>query len=546
MYSKFIIRKKTILAAVFMLLGMLSLQSCMKDNFSDIKSVVYKPGFAMPLFNSELKLSDIIQNFDSGGLMQEDPNSHLLSLVYTNSIKSPYASKLFSIPSQTWSKQIGMTASDTVQFLANTTITLPYLDTVKFNFPDATAKVMNILLKSGNLKFDINSTFKHSGVLTFSFPTVTKNGLAFSQVIPITYTSGPVVVSTAYDLTGYNFDLSAGGKVNNSLPVDISLTMTYNSGNPVYPADNIKLQASLSNFNFSFMDGYLGVLPFPSTNDTLDISFFNNNIPGGVGSISFFDPKLTIDIDNSFGLPVEIHFSKLKAFNKNTSVLLSGTAPIAAGPVLVNYPTASQVGQTASTSFSLDKNNSNIDNVFNVGPTGMEYAMSIKSNPTGTPPYNFITDTSRFKLNLKAELPMWGRVKNMVFVDTLDLAFNVAEQVQSVIFKINTDNGFPLDADLQIYFTDSNMHRLDSLTVPGQNIIASGIVNGAGDVIAPTHKTTSILVDEKRFTYIKKRTTKALVLAKLITTGLGSKDVKILSTYKVDVKLGLLLNLKIE
>ena len=122
----------------------------------------------------------------------------------------------------------------------------------------------------------------------------------------------------------------------------------------------------------------------------------------------------------------------------------------------------------------------------------------------------------------------------------------MAEQVQSVIFKINTDNGFPLDADLQIYFTDSNMNRLDSLTVPGQNIIASGIVNGAGDVVAPTHKTTSILVDEKRFTYIKKRTAKALVLAKLITTGLGSKDVKILSTYKVDVKLGLLLNLKIE
>lgn len=546
MYKKLKSKSSVLFLLPFIAIYLLSMQSCLKENIRDIQGVDYTPNLAIPLFSSDLSLKDMVTNFDSGGFIKEDPLTHLLTLVYVNSFKSPSAEKLFVIPSQTWSKQLSMTATDTINFMFNTTINLPYQDTVKFAFPDPTAKVTNVLLKSGMMNLNISSTFKHSGVLTYSFPTVTKGGQAFAQSIPINYVGGPVSIVNNYDMTGYNFDLSAGGTATNSLPVDIKLVMNYTAGNPILPSDNISLQAGFTNFHFSFMDGFLGQLPFPATNDTLGIDFFNNTIPGGFGNLSFYDPRLSVEIENSFGLPVDVDFSKLKAFNNLSSILLSGAAPLLSGPVAVNFPTASQVGQTAKTSFYLDKGNSNIDNVFNSAPTGMEYAMSINSNPPGGTPYNFILDSSKFNLNLKAELPMWGKMKKLPFLDTLDLDLSaVNEAVQSVTFKINTDNGFPLDADLQIYFTDENLKRIDSLTVPGQNIIASAPVNPAGDVVGSTHKITTIVMDANRFANMK-NSKKVLVVAKLISSKGGTQDIKILSTYKLAVKLGLLLNLKIQ
>ena len=157
MYKKLISKKSILFLIPCLVIYMCSMQSCLKENISDIEGVDYTPGVALPLFNSDLTLKDMVHNFDSGGFIHEDPTTGLLTLVYLNSFKSPNAEKLFNIPSQTWSKQLGMSATDTVNFQFNTTITLPYQDTVKFSFPDATAKVVNVLLKSGMMNLNINT-----------------------------------------------------------------------------------------------------------------------------------------------------------------------------------------------------------------------------------------------------------------------------------------------------------------------------------------------------------------------------------------------------
>ncbi len=176
----------------------------------------------------------------------------------------------------------------------------------------------------------------------------------------------------------------------------------------------------------------------------------------------------------------------------------------------------------------------------------MIYKINSLTNPSGATNSNFVIDSSRFKVDLEIELPLYGTAKDFEMVDTLGFTFkeSISEDVESVLFRSYTSNGFPVDIDLQVYFTDSAYVKLDSMVIPNQLIIASATVNPlTGIVTAPYTKIYDATFTKARLENLKK--VKHMILdAEAATYNGGTTDVKIYSDYRLDVKFGLQLQIK--
>ncbi len=113
------------------------------------------------------------------------------------------------------------------------------------------------------------------------------------------------------------------------------------------------------------------------------------------------------------------------------------------------------------------------------------------------------------------------------------------DNLESMTFKINTDNGFPLDVNIQIYFADSLYNKLDSLMSDNSNLLNSGVINPAtGVVVSPTHTTSTITFNQARLPHLKYA--KFLILkGTLNSTDKGAKPIRITSDNNLVVKLGI-------
>ena len=154
-------------------------------------------------------------------------------------------------------------------------------------------------------------------------------------------------------------------------------------------------------------------------------------------------------------------------------------------------------------------------------------------------------DTSRIDFGFELELPLHGTVNNFIIQDTLDLALPEMNDIQSLLLKITTTNGFPTDARLQLYLTDSLYKITDSIVNLGQSIVNSGIINTSGVVIKPNHTVSTITLDENKLEKFKKASF-MILQGKLETSNKGITPVKFYSTYKLDIKISAKASAKIQ
>ena len=148
---------------------------------------------------------------------------------------------------------------------------------------------------------------------------------------------------------------------------------------------------------------------------------------------------------------------------------------------------------------------------------------------------NFIEDSSRFKVDVDINLPLEGTLKNLVFQDTIMFKFQEVEELQSLNLKLFFKNGFPIETKVQVYFADTMGYVLDSL-LQDDIILASGIVGNNGRVTTASEKTTEINYPEQKILNLKK-VRKIYVKGTTSTFQNGSKNVKIYSDYRLDLKI---------
>ncbi|TAL61584.1 MAG: hypothetical protein EPN85_04515 [Bacteroidetes bacterium] len=535
----------TAVAVVFLASLVLFLPSCKKDVFDSdqLAEGVYAPTWALPVIYSDLSLQDMITHGDKNGVISIGPDK-FCTLIYKGLLFSLPASSVVQLPNQSQpGYSVSLSATEIAALQAAGTVTTTYTQTITFSPGINNPEIDSIVFKAGSFDMLLNSSFTFSGQVKMTIPSLKLNGIPFSNTLSFPYVGNvPVNASGKYPLAGYKMDLTKGGTTFNQFDVVYQVTLS-GSGTPPTTSDNVFLFQSFTGMQYSYLFGYLGQVALSPDQDTVNLSIFKNAL--GNGTYTLVDPSVFVALSNSFGFPISASISQLDGFNPPSNVYPITGSP---SPLPINSPNFTQIGQTLAGSYSLTSTNSNIVSVINNTPKKIIYKINSQSNPAGPSHQNFITDSSRFRVDMQVNLPFWGTAQDFSMEDTIDFKMDsaLAENVEYLLFHIYNKNGFPIDVDMQAYLIDSNYVKVDSLINPNQLILKSAAINTAtGMVTTPTEKILDITVDNARLQKWK-NVEQIILRSTAATTNQAASDVKLYSYYNIIAKLGVKAKLKVK
>lgn len=504
-------------AFVLLLLG---LAGC--NQFADLEgasSARYEAEYAVPLLNTSFSMNDLLDNFEENSVLSVLPDG-LLRLQYSGSVLTENADDVFEAINTTLSGIGGIPIEDDREALP-------------FSGPDGLV-IDRMDLKEGRLFWKFVNCHDKSITATITFPTVIKDGAPLSVTRTLAADDGeaPCVelenLLAPVDLAGYSITTE-----NDSIYVEYYAEDT--DGMEIGPAEGTGIL--IAQLAFSYAEGYLGQINHSSDPDRIEIDFFDNWIRGDV---FFEDPVITFNFENSFGIPTRAIVDQFDVISVDGDTLPLESEFVTNG-IDFPYPTLDQVGQTQSTDFVFNKDNSNIREILSSGPVAINYDVSADTNPDGdTDIRGFVTDSSYYRVRVDVDLPLYGWAINFSVRDTFDLNLSDLDNADYAAFKMVTENAMPVAIGVQGYFRDAAGTVLDSLYETPTRVIAGAPVGADGRPTGVQETVTYSDFPVERFKNIK-NAAELEVVATFFTTTDGAQSVQILNDQDVKVRLGAIL-----
>jgi len=446
--------KKNILSYTFsIILCCCLLSACNKlDDLDNLDVVNYDAEFAVPLFQGSASFDDVLKKFDEGTFITILPDG-LIQLNYKGNVVATSSADIFgNLPP--WPFPV-----------VDTLVGLEFNETSNLD-------IDLVILKSGFLDWGYQIEHGEPLTVTVSIPNATRDGEVFERTR--NFSSGVELhVEPAIDISGYTI-----------VPTNDSIFVRYQAYRPnVGYADTLtNFFVRFTDFEASYVEGYLGTDLYELPRDTIEIEFFENWTRGDV---YFEEPTILISVENSFGFPVR---SKT-----NIMDILTDAIP------------------------NPDEN---------------------------TAIRGFLTDSSYFRVQVEVEMPIHGTAAGFEARDTFDIDFGEEERVDHVEFKLIADNGIPVDVGLQAYFADASGTILDSLFLSDQALILEAAeVNSDGEVTNRVEKITINTFESDRYANIK-TAKKVFLNASFSTVNDGTESVRIYSDQDVKFRMGMKIGIK--
>ena len=187
-------------------------------------------------------------------------------------------------------------------------------------------ELKRIRVKTGLVIFRVENPVATPTTFTVQLPGVTYNGVTVSKVIqaPAKTSSGPGIVESQIDLSGYYMDLTGatGGSFNRIRSVMSVKTDPAGPSVTITKYDSTVFRAKLINLKPDYARGYFGMQTF---SDTTIVNVEGlSNVVGGTLALSQADIGFTIT--NGFKLPFTMRLINLSNTNNLASTVnLSGT-----------------------------------------------------------------------------------------------------------------------------------------------------------------------------------------------------------------------------
>ena len=399
----------------------------------------------------------------------------------------------------------------------------------------------SVQLNSGSIDYSIDYGLRENAQITISLPYITNQGTPITEVINVTSDHiNSKTVTGSIDLSNNTIDLTANGARTNYIEASVSASII-SSGQiiPFSITDAVTANLDIANLDIAFIDGYLGNLTESIPADTIVLDLFNNEFSE---LISVAAPELSMKLNNSAGIPIEADMSQIFAYNDQTSLQLTGIA----NPLTINSPNYSEIGESKVTTISLNRESSNIVDVFDLNPSGIAYQMFIETNPAGnTGDMNFINSDSKIDVTMDVDIPMYGSVSGFSIEDTLDFALDSINILQSATLRAIIENEFPVDVDVQLYFVDENFAVIDSLFSNGERLVQSSTIDANGDLVSATTSENDIVVSEDKLNNLM-NASKIILHASLETANGGTQDAKFYTHYEMNINLGIIATIQIN
>ncbi len=498
-----------------------------------------------PVAYGNFTVEELVTQFDQKNRVgvYDAPEQGLLYLVYKTGDTSKTGMQEFSFGVQGYEE--GYVAADypNLEDPSQWPTYLPHTFEENLVLQLDNEEIDSIVLDKLSIQFDVTSTIKHNGTIKIEMPTLR----------PETNPSNHYTHIIDNDLTGANktvkqdlYDYTLGVRPTNQIPVNITIDFD-NSGNGVDPADSIHIDVSLNEIQYRTAFGYFG-------KDTLmaeDSINLGIDLLESMKQFHFEDPRLFINVENSYGLPMQVQFENM--YTRNDSGVVTKLEFIGSNAFDINYPNLTQVGDYVNTSRTLnDDNLNNFAEAFNSNPSVLRYTVRTIYNITGTRNmHEFIQRNSNLILGSRIELPFYGWTDNSSVKDTVDFDYaSTVEGDESIIQKltltISTENGIPTDILSQVYLTDSNNNYVDSLFAPTtanpddyRLLTKAAVMDNNFEVVEISSNEISIIKEGKEIAEKWKDVKKMILCAYFQTFEVDqNRNIKIYADQEFNIQIG--------
>jgi len=489
--------------------------ACSKlDELEDLE-VNSKAELAFPLINSTISIAELLEETNDLATVYVDETGLIHFLyegeVFGETARERYESLNFLIP-----PVVPVTSPEQA---------LPLL------IPND-IDIDSMILRTGAMAYRFRNPFQEAVEVEIRLPQIRRGGelLRFEATAPAYSGSGdfPLVTNAddPKDLNGY-----AIVPVNDTIYVEYTARRTL-TGDEV-TLDNVALE--VDSFLFSYIEGFFGNQIDDSPRDTIDVEFFDSWVQGDV---YFADPTITLDVENSFGVPTRAVVNRFDVISVRGEVLPLESEFVDNG-IDFPFPALDQVGQVIRTQFVFDKTNSNLDELLGNEPALVDYDIDAVSEPVHQ--RGFLTDSSYYRARLRIDLPLFGTGADYLVRDTVDLDLNELENAREAEFKVVADNGIPLQMEVIYTFINERDEVVATLLEGGELIVEGAPVDAEGNPTDTVSKTTFVPVSEVELEAIQ--AADRGVLTAIFSTSAGDAPVRITEDQQSNVRMGAIVRL---
>lgn len=390
-----------------------------------------------------------------------------------------------------------------------------------FNFPDPAMRALTTVLKNGILTIKTTNNSKLTGAIHFILPEIKKGGVPVEASIPMDGSS------TSIDLTQANINFSSDpAQPFNRIPYTYSIQVNGSNGYVDFAStDYVSMDIALNNLGFQSITGDFGkrIIDIAPGNFNMNVDLLNKIN----GSFKLANPQFELFIRNSIGVPAAVNLNFMATSKEGTTASLD--------PPVFDIPVPANINAGIVTkSIVFDKQNSNIVNFIALPPTSqISYSGKVNFNPavpvTMQNP-NFLDINATFALDLSMVLPLELQVSELAFKDTSELSGNY-KKIESADLIINSQNGIPLDVEMQLFFLDSTKTQIG--TSKKTKVLSAATIDGTG-VITPVQSSQTFSLDQTEMGYLRKA--KNIVFTGTVSSPSGGTVVApILSDSKIDL-----------
>ncbi|MEM1324838.1 MAG: hypothetical protein AAGI23_02730 [Bacteroidota bacterium] len=438
------------------------------DTLQSIPDLDVNAEYALPLLDSRIEMRSLIDDFDDQATILVDDDG-LLRFFYTGDTTIRDSREIFD--------QINAVLPPIIPIFDNPS---------GFSVANSSLDIDEVRFKAGRLEYTFFNANSNSVNVTVTVLGIEKNGEPLQQTHQLgAFENLPL---QAFDMTDAVL-----------IPQNDSFFVSYEAITAA--GDLVGLEQFFmlpKEFDYSYAEGALGAQAFESPQDTLEIDYYSSWVGGNV---FFQNPKVILNIDNSFGFPAVAMAERFEILTVDEQVLPLRSTLIDQG-FAFNYPTFGEVGAVKETQFVFDTDNSNIAQVIGAGPTAVVYDLDVVTNPSANSK-GFLTDQSYFAYSIDAEFPLEGNIRGFTVNDTSSVNFSDFGSVESIEFKIVTASTIPMETSLQLYFLDDKTQLLDSLGTESVTIIPAAETDNLGNVIEESESTAFVELDTAKFDRIR-------------------------------------------
>ncbi len=500
-------KKSLILFITILFIG----ASCIDTSTERIIDEIDAAVWAVPILNDEVNLQNIFSVANTGDTQVETDADGRVTVSYQGEVLNDPASVVFP-------PIFGL-------------FDIPFSDTV-FQLDLAQAGTTQQIDSAVFLRDELYFKYNYSGsdplTITLTVPELIKDGIVLTQVVehPGSTDGSPIQVEAPpFKVNGYSM-------ANNNNIITFKYDARKTNG------DRVEIDAVSVNWNFLEFDYVEGF--FPKSEREVIGSF----IPIGLydqwlsGNMSFVEPKIEVNIENSFGFSVGAEFKEMTLETIDGEVLDLSSSIIDDG-IIFNFPGFDEMGEVKFTNFEFNSDNSNFKEIFNNKVRQFNYRINAVANPLDDPNFKgYLRSDNYYSVQLKVDVPMHLGINDLQVVDTLDLAYDFPEDgLDSLQLKIILENKFPVDVTTQLYMLNGNDMIIDSLFSDGEIFLPGGTYSGTSVLTNISSESFFIDLPEERIENLK-QTKRILIKPTLKSTPNGQDPIWIYDTYGLGVKMG--------